>query len=355
MNVTYTSEPVDLTMMYSAETFTIIFLYLLGLLTTAFNAFTLYAIYKDPLSCFRTPLTTFITGIIISDLLTGMIVEPAVASVYAISRLNNNLTYQTYLNIVRTAQIFALITMNTSFLTFLALAIAQLLAVGWTGVYERYVTTKTAKIAIGVIWLYSVFFSLIPEIGKVSLRSFYALDLILNTTIVTVLLIITYIVTYIVFKKKVSQVLESEQAPEQDNHRGRRGMPKVERDFLIGTFLLTCILIITVLPFTIALYFWIFEKKRSFATVVKRYVAVIICENILFLKFLWDPAILILRIPTYRKSVVMIFSGTLGNNPGGIVAYNRHADEQRADNFIPETTVMEENIREDREDQEVKT
>lgn len=338
-------------MVYTSEIFTVVFLSILGLLTTLFNGFTLFAIYKDPMRCFRTPLTTFITGIIFFDFLTGIIVEPAIACIYAIGYIHHGISRQSYRSMVRLAQIFALTTMNSSFLIFLALAIAQLLALRWPRVYERYITNNNARIAISLIWCYSALFALLPELVHISLRVFYAVDLVLHTTIVTILLIIVYAVTYYVFKSKISPMLaNAEQEPRRQPQQGAQaggGTPlKVEREFLKGTFLLTLVLLVTVFPFTIALYIWIFKPYKDFAEYIQRYVAVIACENVLFLKFLWDPAILILRIPTYRKSVVMVCSGLVGSNAGGVVAYNRHADEEARAEDLKETTIVEEDIQE---------
>ena len=323
---TNTTEPAPNWHLYGAvETFSVIFLSFLALGTTTANGFTLFAIYKDPLKCFRTPLTIFITGILVSDFLTGLIVEPVLAALYSINYI--------HIHLLRTIQVVAMITINTSFFIILALAIAQFMALKVPIVYERWFTNRSSIVIIACIWAYSCTFALLPEIFHLSLWAFYTIDLILNTTLVTIALIIIYILTYMVFKQKAREFAgnNAEHQPPVTQQANER----VENDFLKGTFLLTVILILTVWPFMITLYIWIFNPYINMAKLVEESIALILCENILYLKFLWDPLIFILRVVKYRRAVVMVFTDVVHACgfrclPGGAgaVAYNRYVNEE---------------------------
>ncbi|XP_031556990.1 cannabinoid receptor type 1B-like [Actinia tenebrosa] len=340
---TNATEPAPNWQLYgTVETFTVVFLSFLALGTTTANGFTLYTIYKDPLKCFRTPLTIFIAGILVSDFLTGLIVEPVLAILYSINYI--------HIHLLRTIQVVAMITINTSFFIILALAIAQFMALKYPIVYERWFTNRSSILIIACVWAYSCTFSLLPEIFSMSMWAFYTVDLILNTTLVTIALVVIYVFTYIVFKRKNRELGENNEQPNQ-RPASQRAKEQIENDFLKGTFLLTVVLIVTVWPFMIALYIWIFNPYLTMAKLVEEYTALIICENLLYLKFLWDPLIFIMRVSKYRKAVVMEFTGIVqrcgcGCIPGGagVVVYNRYVNEEttRADADGQEETVVEE-------------
>jgi hypothetical protein len=342
---TNSSGPVDTSQpnwqLYNVvDEFSIVYLSFLALGTIAANGFTLYAIYKDPLKCFRTPLTIFITAIIVSDFLTGLIVEPVLAAWKAIDFR--------HIGLLRSIQVVSMITINTSFFIILALAVAQLMALAIPIVYDQWLTNRSAKIIVACIWTYSCLFSVLPEIFNMSLSTFYKIDLILNITLVTIALIVVYLITYVVFKRSVTQLGENIEHPQPANNQ--QPNEKVEKDFLKGTFILTMVLIITVWPFMITLYIWIFNPYVNMAAVVDEYIALIICEDVLYLKFLWDPLIFILRVAKYRKAVVLVFSGVIQRcgcvqGGAGVAVYNRHANEETRIDDVQEVTVVEEDDR----------
>lgn len=345
---TNTTEAPNWHMYGAVETFSVVFLSFLALGTTVTNGFTLYAIYKDPLKCFRTPLTIFISGILVSDFLTGLIVEPVLAILYSMNYI--------HIHLLRTIQIVGMITINTSFFIILALAIAQFMALKVPMVYESWFTNRSSMVIIACIWAYSCTFSILPEIFSMSLWAFYTIDLILNTTLVTIALVIIYILTYIVFRKTNRELgennAENGQRPADQRPADQRAKEQVENDFLKGTFLLTVILIVTVWPFMITLYVWIFNPYVNMAKLVEEYSALIICENLLYLKFLWDPLIFIVRVSKYRKAVVMTLTDVLQScgcgcgcvtGGAGVVVYNRYVNEEtRGDDGQEDTVVGQE-------------
>ncbi|XP_032232756.1 melanocortin receptor 5-like [Nematostella vectensis] len=324
---------------FSVVRFSIVFLSFLAVGTVLVNGIALLAIYKDPLRCFRTPLTIFITGILISNMATGLFVEPYFAVVYSMLHFTNELADESYMTVVRSAQVISSVTINASFLTLLALAIAQLISLYKPQIYEKWITRTASVATVAAIWIYVVVFSLLPEIFTMNIGLFFLVDLALHNTLLTVALISIYIGTFIVFHKAVQR---SEIANENQNNR-----PKAEKEFIKGTFILTMLLILTVWPFSIALYIWLLRPYSSVSKILQEQIALYLCDNILFLKFLWDPVVFIWRVPKYRQSVVLSFAGILEKfgcvqQAGQAVSYRRqHDDITNAGNNEP-TVVIEE-------------
>jgi len=80
LNATTEQEPSNLHVFIGTSIFSIVYLIVMMIPTTVVNGLTLFAIYKDPLKCFRNPLAIFVTGVIAADFLTGLIGEPIMAA-----------------------------------------------------------------------------------------------------------------------------------------------------------------------------------------------------------------------------------------------------------------------------------
>lgn len=286
-----------------------VFLSLVALGTVITNGVALVAIFKDPLKCFRNPMATFITGILVSDFLTGLIVEPVLVTTYAIWT-STDLDIDDYETIIRSCQILGAVTVNTSFLTILALAVSQLLALRWPSVYNRYVTSTLAIFAIVCIWIYAILFALLPEIANMSIEIYFFVDLILHTTLISFVLVIIYIIIFFSFKRAMRRHEVAAEAQQEDENRQEIPKQKVEKEFLVGTFLVILVLIITVWPFTITFYILIIRVlKREFThSFWKLYIAFVFFDNILYLKFLLDPLIFVWRLSKYREAINIVFA-----------------------------------------------
>jgi len=297
-----------------------VFLSFLAFSTVIINGITLYAIYKDPLKCFRNPFSVFITGILVSDFLTGLIVEPVFVASYALWM--TDIDIRDLMKVIRTSQILSAVTINTSFLTVLALAVAQLISLRCPSSYNRVVKTSYAKLGIIAIWIYAILFAVIPEMSSISLEVYFTVDLTLHTALITVSLVIIYIVIYFVFvramrrRQEVSEHgRETEENPQthtSDEHaevniaNQNQSNEKLEKDFLVTSIILIVILMVTIWPFTITLYIWLFRPYNDIDTFFKDYIALIFFDDIMFLKFFFDPLVFVWRMPKYRQAITMV-------------------------------------------------
>ncbi|XP_020907749.1 beta-3 adrenergic receptor-like [Exaiptasia diaphana] len=141
--------------------FSTVFLFVITAPTLVFNGMTLFAIHKDPLKCFRNPLAMFMTGVLVADFISGLIVYPFFGAVYAHDlRVGiNDSTYKVY----HVAGEVLTATVTISFLTLLGLAISQLIAVNSPMRYDRWVTVRGVKTGLICIWIYAAAFISVPR------------------------------------------------------------------------------------------------------------------------------------------------------------------------------------------------
>ena len=299
---------------HAAVVFSRFFFVVLTFSTIVGNGLFLLTFYKDPLKCLRTPSAIFIAGMTFTNFLTGLIVEPVIV----LSRFVDN--SKDFVQFFRVVEIFAFITLNTSFFIMLALAVVHFLAISHPRVYEIVVSPKKAIVGIIAIWIYVSLFSLLTTMG-VSFKTFVMVDHVLHTTMLTVILMILYILIYYKFRQISNQqrFMESGEgrSPQQvsgqigENEQQRR---QLEKDFALGTFSLTLLLFVTVWPFGIVLYIWLLKlfyfSFSSEEEVLRIYVAFLYCQVFLFFKFALDPFVFAWRLKKYRKSLVLSVEST---------------------------------------------
>ena len=83
--------------------------------------------------------------------------------------------------------------MNASFLIMLGLGIIQYLLINSPRIYDKFVSPKSARIGVVFIWIYAIFFALLPEMFDVDDFAYILTDLIMHVTLLTIALLILYI------------------------------------------------------------------------------------------------------------------------------------------------------------------
>lgn len=307
-NGTNTTNYGDWEVFNTVEAFTIVALSVLAVATVVSNGVFLWTFYKDPLKCLRTPSAIVIAGLSSANFLTGLIVEPAFVAFYLWQYVADEEDWGVFL---RFAQAFSFVTMNTSFLLMLALAIIQYLLIKYPRVYQKTVSPKSALVGVIAIWIYATFFALLPEMFHVNGFAYFLADMILHVTMLTVVLVILYIAIYYEFRKLAQRHRnadlghntegEGSVVEPSESEQQRR---QAEKDFVYGTFILTLILIITVWPFCLSLYITICCSS------VEAYIAVMITQLFLLWKFAMDPFVFAWRLRKFRKSLVFAMQGS---------------------------------------------
>lgn len=303
--------------------FEVVYIVFAAIATIVLNGLTLFAIYKDPLKCFRNPLTIFITGVLVADFFTGLLGEiTIVAGISHAFHTGSEVGWGVLLYGV----IVYLITVSISFYTLLALAICQLLAIGWVARYERSVSARSAKIGIACIWVSAVVVSLFFGLLFTPLAIIGMM--IFEVSIITIALVVLYIVSYRVFHKRVI----GDQNLLQEEH--------VSKEFLIGTLLLVLVQIITVWPFiaySIGIEIYFASGERTAEDWVNTEVVRVICDTLFLAKFFLDPIVLVWRIRKYRQSLKVVYASCLQccgceSEPDGRAVYNETKREDLDEN-----------------------
>lgn len=307
-NSTYGSDDNDFHAFYLVEASVMIFIAVLAVATAISNGLFLWTFYKDPLKCLRTPSAIVIAGLTTANFLTGLIVEPAFVVLYIWQLAVDTENAEFF---IRFATVFSFVTMNTSFLLMLALAIIQYLLIKYPKVYQTTVSPKSALVGVIIIWIYAIFFAVLPEMFDVDLYAYFLTDMILHVALLTVVLVILYIAMYFEFRMLAERHRNADLG--ENTERGGSSLePSVseqqrrqaEKDFVYGTFILTLILIITVWPFCISLFIMISDVSFS------AYIAVLVTQLFLLWKFALDPFVFAWRLRKFRKSLVLAMQRT---------------------------------------------
>lgn len=308
-DATNSTDTEDYHVYFVVEAFSFVILFVLAVVTIISNGVFLFTYYKDPLKCLRTPSAIFVAGLTSANFLTGLIVEPAYVVFYIWAYTSYS---EDVFRFLRFAQIFSFFTMNASFLIMLGLGIIQYLLIKSPRIYDMFVSPRSARIGVVSIWIYSIFFALMPEMFHVDLFAYFLTDLILHVTLLTIALLVLYIVIYFQFRKLAERHRNADlgesagqEGPSAEATESEQRRRQAEKDFAYGTFILTAMLIITVWPFCITLSLVLFNFT------LERYIALMIAQLFLLWKFAMDPFVFAWRLRKFRKSLILAMQNTV--------------------------------------------
>ena len=185
----------------------------------------------------------------------------------------------------------------------LAFTLTQYVVVIFPLNYAQNVTKRRVIICVLAIYVYSVLFSVLSEMGvcedaqrKID-NTFHSICLIYFTVII-------YMLLFIAFKKKMvaSKSLREDKKTYGGSKDDRR--TDVERKFVTVNFLLIAILFVTSQP---AAMFWIAKLYSSENPNRPKFLIInLMVDNLLYLKFLLDPFVYARRIPKYRQALMIV-------------------------------------------------
>lgn len=286
----------------------------LALFTVATNGVVLAAMYKDPLKCFRTPLTFLVTGIVLADFLVGLVVGPVNIAEYFVF-VEDTEDPQAYQDLIRVSQILTTVIINVSFLIIVVLSACQLLAIKSPRMFKRFVTKNFTVGWVAIVWFYAIFFALLPEISGISIWVFWMVDLYAHNVLFIVVLLVLYVLMYLAFKKRTGGEWRSQEtqssatSTEQDAEQSRQH----EKQFTKGIFILAALLAVTVMPMTITLGVLFHRQARTTDQFIEEFIAYGISIMFLYLKFALDPLVYVFYFPKYREAVKATLKMCCGN------------------------------------------
>nr|XP_058949643.1 alpha-1A adrenergic receptor-like [Pocillopora verrucosa] len=275
----------------------------LSVLTVSTNILLLIAIWKDPGKNFRSPTTYFLIGLAIADLLTGMSTEPFFA-VYHIMNFQSGgkPIPRVVAKLYNIGQSISTVTISSSYLIILGLSISQYIAIKWPHKYKVLITRNRVIVSVLLSWLYFIFFTLVPSLTpNIDYQLFLKVDLALHPVLISTILFTTLILLYRVFSQEVQRRRSYRKS---DSQKGtvRGKSENLQRQFVIVTFYLAAILLISALPHIAIQFVWLYVALSE-EGLYYTFMALRVRDLLLFLKVALDAFIYAWRLPSYRKAL----------------------------------------------------
>ena len=304
------------------------FLCICAIVTVIANALLLWNIRREIRKCFKTPTIYFIIGVCLTDLVTGLVVEP----LFAVCYLGNFKICREYSMVF---QILPPLFTNLSFLIILLLTWVQYLAISHPYLYKELVSKSRVIISELVVFAYSTIFVLLPFMG-VPRKTVAAIDASFHSTFIPFLLIVSYLLiltsvrrharrrskrfglvssepNHLSIKLKELEISKESQSDTDGSskklrRRSRRILRRhssvlryVERQFISMNLCLIIALLVCTLPTIIVLHLTLNWKEATLEQEFQLNIGRLIGDDILFLKFLLDPFIFALSFRKLRK------------------------------------------------------
>lgn len=266
-------------------------------LTVLGNGFLLLTFCRNSSSLLRTPSNFFIFSMAWANFLTGFVLQPLLAYHYYYLYLNKNLSPV----FRKVMSAFSIVTMNASIFSVCAFSWDSFLALTRPIKHRKWVTIRRAKVVIACVWIYQMGFASLL-FTNIPLSLVLRVDLHLNTTLISTLLLMSYVCLYKAFKQRERKRVRSFNSPRpQMSFRTRKRSTKLERRMRMIIFLFTLVTTIPILPVTVVwhLTWYCSECQRNQELVLSEKVL----NQLVFVKFVLDPFVYAWRLERYRKAL----------------------------------------------------
>lgn len=266
-------------------------------LTVLGNGFLLLIFYRNSSTLLRTPSNFFIFSMAWANFLTGFVLQPLLAYRYYSLYLNNELL----LALRKVMSAFSIVTMNASIFSVCAFSWDSFLALTRPIKHRRWVTVRRAKVAIACVWIYQIGFASLL-FTNIPLPLVLRIDLHLNTTLISALLLLCYVCLYKAFKQRERKRVRSFNSPRpQLSFRTSKTSGRMERRMRMIIFLFTLVTTIPILPVTVVWYVtWYCSKCQQNQELA---LAEKVLNQLVFVKFVLDPFVYAWRLERYRKAL----------------------------------------------------
>ena len=271
-----------------------IFIIIVSPMTIVANSLLLVTFLVDPLKIFRNPTSYFLIGLAIVDLLTALIQEPIYATCFMLMYFQHP-SWTKCKSWMKFTAYFSAFPISISASIVFAFTLTQYIVVASPLRYGRMITKKKALLSVVAIYLYHTFFCCLPLMG-VPQETKHAIDLFFHRYTVVLVTIVVYIILHYTMKKKMTagRSLQSEE--------GRH--VQVQRSFVRINVVLLIIMIMFFVPSVLLMTIRFFLDDIFTARYGIRVLVVnLMTDNLLYLKFLFDPIVYAWRMSKYRKSL----------------------------------------------------
>ena len=271
-----------------------IFIIIVSPMTIVANSLLLVTFLVDPLKIFRNPTSYFLIGLAIVDLLTALIQEPIYATCFMLMYFQHP-SWTKCKSWMKFTAYFSAFPISISASIVFAFTLTQYIVVASPLRYGRMITKKKALLSVVAMYLYHTLFCCLPLMG-VPQKTKHAIDLFFHRYTVVLVTIVVYIILHYTMKKKMTagRSLQSE--------KGRH--VQVQRSFVRINVVLLIIMIMFFVPSVLLMTIRFFLDDIFTARYGIRVLVVnLMTDNLLYLKFLFDPIVYAWRMSKYRKSL----------------------------------------------------
>ena len=271
-----------------------IFIIIVSPMTIVANSLLLVTFLVDPLKIFRNPTSYFLIGLAIVDLLTALIQEPIYATCFMLMYFQHP-SWTKCKSWMKFTAYFSAFPISISASIVFAFTLTQYIVVASPLRYGRMITKKKALLSVVAMYLYHTLFCCLPLMG-VPQKTKHAIDLFFHRYTVVLVTIVVYIILHYTMKKKMTagRSLQSE--------KGRH--VQVQRSFFRINVVLLIIMIMFFVPSVLLMTIRFFLDDIFTARYGIRVLVVnLMTDNLLYLKFLFDPIVYAWRMSKYRKSL----------------------------------------------------
>ena len=271
-----------------------IFIIIVSPMTIVANSLLLVTFLVDPLKIFRNPTSYFLIGLAIVDLLTALIQEPIYATCFMLMYFQHP-SWTKCKSWMKFTAYFSAFPISISASIVFAFTLTQYIVVASPLRYGRMITKKKALLSVVAMYLYHTLFCCLPLMG-VPQKTKHAIDLFFHRYTVVLVTIVVYIILHYTMKKKMTarRSLQSE--------KGRH--VQVQRSFVRINVVLLIIMIMFFVPSVLLMTIRFFLDDIFTARYGIRVLVVnLMTDNVLYLKFLFDPIVYAWRMSKYRKSL----------------------------------------------------
>lgn len=286
----------------------------LSVTTVTSNLLLLVAIWKDPLKCFTAPTTSFIVVISLADLLTALTTEPFFAVYYFVVYFQGIEAVSSVLNkLFAAGSIISTVAISYSFLIVLALSWSQYVAMKCPHNFKRIVTQRNSLIVILLSLIYLMCFTSLQFTGM-DKSVFLKLSLAINTTFLSVNLMVILLLLNIEFRRHLRRG-RSFEVPAGSPSSAPNSVPKrksrrenLQQQFTAVAMYLAAILLLSALPHVITAQVFLYSQSNLSPPAIQNFeIALRISDLLLFLKVCLDTFVYAWRLPTYRRTIKMLF------------------------------------------------
>ena len=284
---------------------------ILSVTTVTSNVLFLIVIWKDPLNCFSAPTTGFIVGISLADLITALTTEPFFAAYYYVLYSEGIDAVSSALRaIFKAGSNISTVAICYSFLIVLALSWSQYIAIKCPHSFKRIVTKRNATIFSLLSLFYLICFTSLQFMGM-DQYTFLKINLAVNSSFLSVNLMVILFLLNAAFRRHVNRGLAF-QLPAQQSSAGRRNRKtrreNLQQQFTAVAMYLAAILLLSALPHVITAQIFLYSSNQLSPQVINNFqIALQICDLLLFLKVCLDTFVYAWRLPTYRRTIKLLF------------------------------------------------